>query len=568
VIVPVAVIPPAPADRVSPSQIATWTECQRKWAWRHIAKVVLPPHKSAALGTETHAQLEEYLKTGKTPDFTKVSGYLADSALHLLPPPMTQGLEIEKHFSFMSATGVTYHGYMDVSGPDSSVFPDMKPRTGSISAYLNQTWHIFDRNTGMFWDGDKWAVFSDYVEVSRTAIGDDRDMVEIRRTSGGCVPFVSDHKTTSDFKYAKTPDKLRTDPQGVIYAKAVLDHYKSDEADLIWTYILTKGARKAKRVHLHVLRQDVEQEFAKIELVAAEIVATRLAGTSPLDLPPAGLHTCEAYGGCPYWGTHCTDLSVLNLRGKKMPKETEDFLNEMTSLAGGTSATAGPGPSAGPSALPDWMNEAPSTVILPPAPATDQGDLFAGLVPKPAPTAPPSVAEQQALVAAKDASAAAARVAINPPGESEPASASLLPRPEPPAPKKTRAPRRTKEQMAADKAAGGDTYTEDAPTIPAPPSEKHLSVLYVDCFPVGAPWTPAEIFFGQAAQKLRTEGTDDYRLIDYKGGGIFRALVRDIIEERVNSSQVDVVLDSRTPEGSLCLADMSTQFDLVVRGMR
>ncbi len=439
-IVPVTVL--QVARPVSPSQISTFIECQRKWAWRHIAKIVLPAHKSAALGTDTHTQLEEYLKTGKTFDYTKPSGYIAQSAVHLLPPPMTKGLELEKHFTFKSKTGVTYHGYMDVSGPDSSVFPDMQRATDDIHTVLAEsTWRIFDNKTGMCWSGDAW-IFLDPAKqyiASRSALDEDRDMVELRPLSArGITPFVSDHKTTSDFRYAKSPSDLRKDPQGVIYAMAVMDYYGSDQADLIWTYMLTKGARKAKRVHLRVLRADVEIEFAKIELTAAEIGTTHLAQPSPLTLP-ANTAACSAYGGCPYRG-NCTDLSTVNTQGKKMTQATEDFLNSMTQQMPPSERPVAPVTGTVSADLPDWMTalvdpiKVQTTTILPPP--LDQ-------------------------------------VLINPPGEAEPASASLLPVPPPPVakPAGTRAKRRSKEEMAAARAAapGPDTYTTGEPaTLPAP----------------------------------------------------------------------------------------------------
>ncbi len=281
-------------------------------------------------------------------------------------------------------------------------------------------------------------------------------------TFRGVIPFVSDHKTTSDFRYAKTAADLRKDPQGIIYAMAVMDHYKSDQADLIWTYMLTKGARKAKRVHLRVLREDVEIEFAKIELTASEIVATHLAQPSPLTLPP-NTSACSAYGGCPYRG-NCTDLSTVNTQGKKMSQATEDFLNSMTQQMPASerpvpAADTATGTAASDFALPDWMtaDKDPLTVkttttILPPP--LDQ-------------------------------------VLINPPGEAEAPSASLLPRPPPPVvkPAGARAKRRTKEEMAAARAVAPNTSTvletyndtTEAPTLPAPASvlaQQNADIFY------------------------------------------------------------------------------------------
>jgi len=48
--------------RLSASQIQTFTECQRKWAWRVLDGVEEPPNKAAELGGQVHAELEKYLR--------------------------------------------------------------------------------------------------------------------------------------------------------------------------------------------------------------------------------------------------------------------------------------------------------------------------------------------------------------------------------------------------------------------------------------------------------------------------------------------------------------------------
>ncbi len=497
-LVPVSIRP------VSPSQIATWYECQRKWAWRHIAKIVLPPHKSAAQGTDTHSQLEEYLGGGAL-DWSRPSAYFADSALPLLPPPLSKGMQLEHHFTFQSAGGYIYHGYMDVVGPDSSIFP-------GISSLLAEG---------------------------------NLDL----------IPFVSDHKTTSNFTYAKTEADLRTDPQGVIYAKAVFSMYPSAmQADLIWTYMATKGARKAKRVHLRVLRGDVEKEFERIELAAAEIAATHLASTNPLDLP-ATLSACGGYGGCPY-RANCTDLSTLNPEGKKMSESTQSMFDALTQKL-----PAAERPASDPLG---WL-----TAAKDPGPGKPSADLLSSLL------IPSSAAPTQTVPQEEN------DVPINPPGEAQPVSElSLKPAPLPgdAAAKRARAPRRTKEQMAEaraqEAAPKADTYVSEGATIPAPaltlsapPIPEGGFVLFIDAYPGdGEQYTRAETLFALAAAKVKNElGFDDYRMIDYKGGGIFSALVEEL------SAQVtgNIVIDTRTPEGNLCVARLTSKATRIgARGIR
>ncbi len=495
-------LPLAPVRPVSPSQIATFQECQRKWAWRNIAKVVLPPHKSASLGTEVHAQLETYLGGGSF-DFTRATGDIAASAIGLLPPPLSKGVEIEKKFTFTSAAGYIYHGFMDLNGPDSSVFPGIQ-------------------NTGLF-----------------------------------LTPFVSDHKSTSNLAYAKTPEDLKTDPQGVIYAKAVFEKYPAaQQADLIWTYILTRGAKKAKRTHLRVLKADVEKEFAKLEITVSDLVTTHQAQTDPLSLPP-NTAACGNYGGCPY-RAYCTDLSAINPQGKTMTPETLDMLNGLTQKL--------PVEERPPSdnVLPDWMNSAPAAV----PDVSPSADLLQDLLG----TKEPAVNYYDHTPPAETVIPGSHHpVAINPPGEAQDVSASLIPKPEKAAkkgrgrPKKNAASIGDALQELVEETEALGLYDKEIATVPAP-AEKTWT-LYVDCFPVGGRTTQAESLFTRVhARVLKDSGVEDYRMIDYgKGAGIFVAAMDELMEEHDGS---DIFLDTRTPEGSLCLSRLSTKATRVIRGLR
>src|SRR5262245_20336800 len=56
--------------------------CERRWWYRYIAKVKEPPTKVQKLGTQVHAQIEHYLRTGED-----VLGDLARSGARFLPRP-------------------------------------------------------------------------------------------------------------------------------------------------------------------------------------------------------------------------------------------------------------------------------------------------------------------------------------------------------------------------------------------------------------------------------------------------------------------------------------------------
>ncbi len=231
----------------SPSGIGSFLECQRKWAWRKIAKIEAPGGAGAELGTRTHAVLERYLGEGTMPDFVADSeaSTVASSGLHMLPAPKTEGMLLEQHFRFKSVrTGLIYHGFKDV---------EIRPGVPVPSLGLD-----------------------------------------------GTVPIVIDHKTTKSIaSYAKTESDLQDDAQSVLYGLDSMARFNASAADLAWIYYQTKGA---KRSHATVTRLHLKQAmrvFNVIEEVAAEASEVLDKGLQPLDLPP-NPSACSAFGGCPY----------------------------------------------------------------------------------------------------------------------------------------------------------------------------------------------------------------------------------------------------------------------------
>ncbi len=242
-------------ELVSATQVTSYLDCKRKLIWRYIAQIVTEPHPSMKLGTEVHdEQLGPYLLEGRTFDYTRDSGYIAASAMPYLPEPKTPGLELERHFMMPSPSWRThefgYQGYLDMWHLDSSVMPGLP----------------------------------------------------------GGVPLVSDFKTTSNLRYAKNETTLATDVQAMLYATWAMRETGRREVDLAWIYMQTKGkARKAKRTHLRVVGDHVNEQFKRIDAVAVEMfeLRKRLVGVDPMraafEVEP-NIEMCDQYGGCPYRG--------------------------------------------------------------------------------------------------------------------------------------------------------------------------------------------------------------------------------------------------------------------------
>lgn len=117
----------------------------------------------------------------------------------------------------------------------------------------------------------------------------------------GYPTLVGDHKTTSDFKWAKDEEELRSNIQAVIYAADALLRDKGEAVDLRWVYYLTKGSPKAREVTTRLLVPDVAQAFEAVDNLADQLHTVR-ALTTPetiLEVPP-NLDSCQKFGGCPH----------------------------------------------------------------------------------------------------------------------------------------------------------------------------------------------------------------------------------------------------------------------------
>jgi hypothetical protein len=146
----------------------------------------------------------------------------------------------------------------------------------------------------------------------------------------GSMPEVLDHKTTSSFRYAKSPAELAQDTQMIIYAKHVLSHMPAhDEIRLTHIAYLTKepygDARKATVI---VSRQHVDRAFDKImETVYEMLKAAEVAGNQQ----QKNNEYCYSYGKrCPFFNEcHITLQSTeVNMSSKQ-----QEVLNKLRNKA-------------------------------------------------------------------------------------------------------------------------------------------------------------------------------------------------------------------------------------------
>lgn len=239
--------------------------------------------------------------------------------------------------------------------------------------------------------------------------------IDLRILEGRDVPFVSDHKTTGDLKWAKTPDDLVNDVAATIYAYDTMCAVNSTACDLQWTYATRHKSTKTLPVRRRVTLDEIRPRLDKTAIKVAEMRTIFEHAPPALEVPyDAG--GCEAFGGCPF-RDDCNLSPQERIRSIMGQEQHSAFLAKLRNKRGGNSAPETHPPDAEPT-------------TAPPA--------------EPVPTAAGTV---------------------NPP--EAPAEAATAPPPEPSKPAKTKRKRRTKKEIEADKAAKAAATATPAPKPPA-----------------------------------------------------------------------------------------------------
>ena len=112
---------------------------------------------------------------------------------------------------------------------------------------------------------------------------------------------VIDHKTTSDWKYIKTPSELSWDPQAIIYCYDALERWGGDEPITFrHIYYKTRGARGCRTAEVQLEPADIRSRFKTLVDRLATMAEHALL---PWDEVPVNTDACRDYGGCPFRST-------------------------------------------------------------------------------------------------------------------------------------------------------------------------------------------------------------------------------------------------------------------------
>lgn len=223
---------------LSVSQLKDFALCERSWWFSRVMRLARKTTKGQATGTEGHAQLEHYLKTGED-----VLGPVAAAGKHLLPEP-GEGLLVELPLDApaLTAAGVPFKGFIDLLN-----------LRHSYDGLVRITDHKFTS------DIDKWAAKPD-------------DLATTRHEHG---------------------------IQMIGYARYVSTRWQwAERLELEHIYFQTKGAKRAESRVVSVPAGDFRDEWKRVENLATQM--KDVARARALDDVHPNWRACDKYGGCSY----------------------------------------------------------------------------------------------------------------------------------------------------------------------------------------------------------------------------------------------------------------------------
>lgn len=338
-----------------------------------------------------------------------------------------------------------------------------------------------------------------------------------------------DHKTTSNLRWAKSHEQLRIDEQVNLYALSEFRKHDLDKIEANWHYTTTTNPT-TKKVHLTVYREDAEKYCEELARDGRAMLQGYEQRPDPNQLPPAeDLATCDAYGGCPYKNTVCklttTDRIRASFRYSQERKVGMNFFERMKQTPGfaadDSSKDLAPSVSKG---APPRAPDPPQA--QPPAPPEQPKTLREKLgAPPPSPGASGFTPPTAVIAQEKNEEVAKSTPVAKKPGPGRP-------------------PKKPVESSTAPY-NGFRLFVNCAPTSDGTP----LSVIL-------------KPLCDQVAQEL---GVEDYRLANFGKG---KDALAYALEERLKQQPLvgDIVVDTRTPEGALCLVTLQKYAACEFRG--
>lgn len=241
---------------VSPSQVETWDQCNRKWVFAYIFGLKTPPGEGQVAGTELHAECEHTSNTGGEVRDTKWKAVVQKA--------LAEGL-------ILIGDNIKNEQWIEIpTYPDG---PTMRGKYDAVDFTL--------------------SVRTGYVGLLREGVMGDV-----------LTRLVNDYKSTKNFRWNKTPAELAKNIQLSTYGLAILRAYPDDtHIALRHTYLRTEGAAAATKSEVVVPRARILSNWAKtktdirnMQQLVRDLPREESAITS---VEPTLTH-CSAFRGCPY----------------------------------------------------------------------------------------------------------------------------------------------------------------------------------------------------------------------------------------------------------------------------
>lgn len=473
-------------------------------------------------------------------------------------------------------------GEIKITGPWSEHLRALVPHLPKPSPEL-LVQHRFEIAT--FDGGPVWLGFMDWV-----------------RQRGESWLQAEDLKSTSDFRYAKTPEQLLRNTQMMSYAEALHREFEPEKVSIAHVVIRRKSPKVLVTPGpddrpLYVSRQHAADFYGSmLDDVRAMTEAARSCASAD-DLTP-NTEACGDYGGCFHRASCAGLISTTNLtKGfPKMstPNGTGMTLAERLAARNASPPPPKPGspftmqPPAQPFRRPEPVTTAPDAVVPPDAPPRESTPEYVAEVEASAkkprkPKAAPA-ATDAALSAAEEDEEAQLEAKLKATREKKAAAAAEAAREADLAKKAAEEAELEKARQAlrdSPKAkiaeASKALKTELDAQIPARATRKVPAtkpILLVDCLPQkGAVPVALEDWLAPIAEaaaaayvdpKTGAVGVADWRLISYNSAPILAVAIRAALD----TCPEVLTIDSRQRGAEIALEELVPHAALVIRGVR
>lgn len=144
---------------------------------------------------------------------------------------------------------------------------------------------------------------------------------------------VTDYKTTSHFRWCKTEEELRHDPQCIVYMKYLFSISDADKAFFRHLYTRTKDVPKKvephKEVKIWVTREENDKQWQELLRDIQEMQELSVSGVKYTEVEP-NYEACRDYAGCPFQKEcNAHKASEFFETNKVKEKDTEEAMSSV-----------------------------------------------------------------------------------------------------------------------------------------------------------------------------------------------------------------------------------------------